>query len=286
MAGLTPSPAIATSTAKDPRNIECPPAPGGWKPAAAEPKTVWDAKTSARFAGLQQVAVNCNYDTTTGKHIEVTVTYALPTDLNPNADFYFGCGNGNTAWTSTQRKFYVASGGQWAFATFGDPLRQIDDSEARRFEGVTRELLRNTEGYGHPCVLKVTPTALTSEFTFSFATGGTKGHGTFSTRGSLTRNGSDPIVVAHVPDISVAANGSTHAIKVRIQHGIDYHVPQPTPANGKIRLAVKVIASKIASCRKGDQGTLTITDAPSVTLTVCGQTLLAGKASVHILETA
>jgi hypothetical protein len=237
-----------------------------------------------RFAGLQQVAVNCNYVRAGGKHIEVTVTYALPTDLNPNADFYFGCGNGDGAWTPVDRKVYVASRTQWAFATFNDLLGQISDGEAREFESVTRVLLRNADGYGHACSLAVKPTPLTSRFTFSFVAGGARGQGSFSTRGDLTRTGSIPVVAVHASDVAVPAAGAKDGLEVRIDRGIGYHVPLPTVASGRITLAVHVLDSKLSGCPRGATGTLTVTMAPSVTLAICGRSFLGGEATAKILE--
>ena len=153
---------LAGQPVKDPNTIACPQAPSGWTLFTGEGKTIWDGAHNDRLAGLQQLAVNCNYVTPEYRHIQVTVAYALPTDLNPRGDFYFGCSSGVTPWTAKERKFYVMSGDQWAMATFNDFLGQIDESEALAFQQVTRDLLRNAEGYAHNCELTLAPTVATT----------------------------------------------------------------------------------------------------------------------------
>jgi len=51
---------------------------------------------------------------------------------------------------------------------------------------------------------------------------------------------------------------------------------------GSVRLGVKVLASAVPGCKRGNTGTLTITTAPSVRLAVCGDTFLNGKARTTI----
>jgi hypothetical protein len=276
--------ASAGTGVKDPSGIQCPPAPAGWKLSAVEGKTIWDGAHNARLAGLQQIAVNCNYVTDEFRHIEVTVAYALPTDINPRGDFFFGCSSGVTPWNATDRTFYVMSGTQWAMATFNDFLDQLDESEARAFQQVTRKLLGNADGYAHDCQLALKPTVATTRYTFSFETPGASGGGSFSTRGQA-----DPatnvmhIVGVKAPNIPIGVSGTKKALLVAVKGGVDYRPPTPT-STAKLRLAVVVISSKLPSCRRGAPGTLTVTTAPQVRLTVCGRSFLQGKATASILQ--
>jgi hypothetical protein len=280
------SAAAATITApvKDPSTIVCPPAPSGWALSPLEGKTIWDGAHNARLAGLQQVAVNCNYVTPDYEHIQVTVAYALPTDVNPRGDFFFGCSSSVTPWTSTERKFYVTSPTQWAMATFNDLLGQLDESEALAFQQVTRQLLANADGYAHDCNLAVSSTVATTRYSFSFRTGGGRGSGSFSTRGQPdpVTNSMTILRVSH-PTVGVTTSGTANALRVRVRSGVEYRAPTHTSA-ARLRLAVVVVGSRLSYCRRGTTGILTITTAPSVRLAVCGKTFLQGKATASILQ--
>jgi len=72
-------------------------------------------------------------------------------------------------------------------------------------------------------------------------------------------------------------------VGVAVKGGVDYRPPTPT-STAKLRLAVVVISSKLPSCRRGAPGTLTVTTAPQVRLTVCGRSFLQGKATASILQ--
>lgn len=278
------APVLAGDPVKDPSTIACPSAPSGWSLSAVEGKTIWDGAHNARLAGLQQVAVNCNYVTAEFEHIEVTVSYALPTDINPRGDFFFGCSSAVTPWNANDRTFYVMSGNQWAMATFNDLLGQLDENEARAFEQVTRGLLRNAEGYAHDCKLSLTPTVATTRFTFAFDARGGKGGGSFSTRGQASPDtNSMHILRASAPNIAVRVGRTPGALTVQVKGGIDYHPPTPT-STAKLKLAVVVVGSRLSSCRRGATGTLTVTTAPSVRLAVCGRSFLQGKATASILQ--
>jgi hypothetical protein len=280
-----PAAGVAASPVKDPSGIACPPGPTGWSLSPAAGKTIWDGQHDERLAGLHQVAVNCNY-VTSGfeRHIEVTVSYALPTDPNPINDFAFGCSSGGVQWTARDRMFHVTSAKQWAMATFNDFLTQINDTEARAFQTVTRQLLANAEGYGHGCTLQVAPTTLKTEFTFDFKTAAGSGHGSFFTQGLVRRpTNSAPVVSVTAPNIALALDGTPRALVLDVTRGLSYHPTSPSSAR-KVRLAVRVVSSRLASCRSGATGTLTITAAPSVELRVCGRTLLQGRASAQILQ--
>jgi hypothetical protein len=266
---------------RDASNIVCPPGPPNW---SINEKKIWDGRHDVRLAGLQQVAVNCNYVTSNFDHIEVSVSYALPTDVNPVNDFYFGCSSGGIPWTATDRTFHVSSPDQWAIATFNDLLRQISEPEARAFQNVTRQLLKNAEGYGHACTLNVAPTQLKARFTFSFQADGGNAQGSFYAQGLVNpKTNSVPVVQATVRNFALKVNGTKSALVLAVKRGIDYHPPKPTVAR-QVRLAVQVVDSKLASCRKGATGTLTITTAPSVRLAVCGKTFLRGKATAQIAQ--
>jgi hypothetical protein len=277
--------AAANATIKDPSSIACPSSPSGWFFPAAAGKKVEDAQTDVRLHSSYQVLVTCNYFTRAGKHILVQVDYTLPTDPNPKNDFAFlGCGSGGTQWNATDRVFRLISADQWAFAGFYDSGLQLEKSDVPRFEDVARQLLHNSEGYGHSCALTVKPTPAVSNLSFVFQVSAGQAAGSFVAQAIPgSKVDAVPVVQVHVPNITlkVKTNGASHGLTIRVKRGIDYH-PATQSSNGTVRFAIEVVHSKVPSCPQGAAGRLTVSTKPSVLLDVCGQTFLRGKAEATI----
>jgi hypothetical protein len=282
---LGPAASVAASPVKDPNTIGCPAAPAGWTDppvvkTLATPQSVPQATAEEHFAtGGNLVSVNCTYHATSDKPLTVTVSYALPADVNPVNDFYWGCGNLGMKWDESYRVYRVSSLTQWASATFVDAEQFLQARDVAAFENVTRQLLQSADGYGHACDLKAKPTELKARYSFDFrlASGG-RINSVFWTEGEPSRAGILPIVQATATNaaLKVKANGKRRALTIKLTRGIDYR-PAKSPTAGRIRFSVQVVDSKVPSCPNGSTGTLTILTSPSVLLEVCKQTFLRGE---------
>jgi hypothetical protein len=275
--------ASAPAAGKDPSSIACPTAPRGWYLPATGGKKIEDSQTDIRLSPSDVVTVACDYFTRSGTYILVNVQYAMPSDPNPNSDFYYGCGSANGApWDDNQRVFRVASGDEWANASFFDPARQLTPREIAEFETVTRTLLRNAEGYGHNCSLTLKPSAATSKYSFAFAVPAGHAAGSFVAKADRT-SGSLQVVRSDVPDIrlELGPTGARQALTIRVKDGIEYR-PGTATRSGTVQFAVQVVRSSSSLCRKGAVGTLTVSTAPSVSLDVCGRNYLHGAAVTSI----
>jgi hypothetical protein len=289
-AALAPTSSNAAAPlGKDPHTIACPAASTRWfVPASSGGKEIEDGETDLHYRPSDAVTVNCNYFTRDGMHVLVSVQYALPSDPNPINDFYYGCSSSETAWNSTDRVFRLTSRDQWAVAVFYDTLLQLKDGEVGMFEAVTRRLLQNAEGYAHDCSLRVAPTAVGSTYAFTFDVPAGKAEGSFVVRADPNRDpraSTAPVVQARAPTIrlSVTSGGTTHPLAIEISHGVTYRDRHfAKPATSSVTFAIRVVGSKVPSCRKGASGTLTVSTAPSVSLRVCGQTFLHGRAKASI----
>lgn len=294
---LAPTSSVAADpVTKDPSTIACPAASPGWfVPASAGGKEVEDGQNDLHLRPSDAVTVNCNYYTSSGRHILVYVQYALPSDRNPINDFYYGCSSTVTRWNATDRVFRLTSSDQWAIAVFYDSLLQLKNSEVAMFENVTRRLLQNAEGYAHDCSLKVAPTPATSSYAFVFDVSEGRAQGSFLVQ--ATPNGDPraptvPVIQVQVPNITlnVKTDGVSHVLTIKVKHGItyhNYHAHKAVPTSkaiptSDVKFAIEVVSSKVPSCRKGATGTLTVSTAPSVLLEVCGQTFLRGHAKTDI----
>jgi hypothetical protein len=277
------APAAAKAADKDPSAIACPTAPNGWYLPANGGKKVEDSQTDVRLTPSDVVTIACNYFTRSGTYILVNLQYALPTDPNPNSDFYYGCGSANgTPWDDNQRMFRIASGNEWANASFFDPTHQLTREEIIEFETVTRSLLRNAEGYGHDCSLTLKPSTATSKYSFAFALAAGNATGSFVTKTDQT-SAAEPVIRSDVPDIKLklGTTGTPRTLTIRVRNGIEYR-PGTATRTGTVQFAVQVIRSNTSSCRKGAVGTLTVSTAPSVSLHVCGRNYLRGRAATNI----
>jgi hypothetical protein len=279
---------LAGTPIKDPSSIACPKAPSGWaRPPVtkrvATPESVPLPTAEEHLAtGGNVDTVECLYHQSV-KQVSVSVSYALQTDPNPVNDFDLGCGHGALAWTGTYRTYRVSSLTQWAIATLVDSQQFLSSHDLPAFEGVARSLLHASNGYGHTCSLAVKPSPVSSRFYFDFRIGSSNVKETFWTAGTSTKSALLPIskVMASTVDLRVATKAGTHELAFRFDRGIDFR-PQTAKTPGQARFHVIVTRSRVAGCRKGAGGTLTVSTKPSVLLTICGQTFLRGQAPQRI----
>jgi hypothetical protein len=287
LALLAPAAAKAAQPIKDPNTIACPQPPSGWTNPAEGGKTVESPQINQNIATLgasDQVEVACDYFELPRKHILVSVNYAVPDDINPQSDFYWGCSSAGTPWNTSDRVFRVMSPDQWAIAAFSDIGGYLAQTEVPKFEQVTRQLLANAEGYGHPCSLHTAPTLLASNFHYSFQVADGGGSGSFWA--AIGPRQTTATRVLRVTGVAIrlhvrTTGGARHPLTIRVERGIDY-LPAGAHVTGRVRLGIRVVASQVPTCGVGNTGTLTITTAPSVRLAVCGRTFLHGKAQTQI----
>ena len=277
----------AAQVAKDPNSIGCPNAPSGWGAPAvskivATPQSVPDVREGLdgefNAQGGNAVTVSCIYHNTSTKTVYVTVSFALPSDMNPVSDFDLGCGNGAVPWDNSNRVYRLSSPEQWALATLIDATGQLPASQVPAFEGVTHALLENAKGYGHPCSLVTKPTTVSGKVYFDILVAGANIKDTFYTS-SPNKSGVRRITqISPLTDtFQVQTSAGTHALTIQLTKGIDYRVQTGTAA-GQVRFGVVVTGSHVPSCKKGATGTLTISTKPLVSLDVCGQSFLRGPA--------
>jgi hypothetical protein len=278
--------AAPASSFKDPHGIGCPAAPEGWSIIPGDntirrpggrtvvaPGDVEGHLGDVGSRGGNGVQIGCDYFRGTQNHVTVELLYALPTDPNPNNDFYFGCGNGGQKWDESFRTFRLADTSQWAIVAFLDPARQLDRSDVSAFEGVAGRLLRNADGFAHDCTLDVQPTATISQFSFVFETpGGDMGKGLFYTSVGRPSASSWPVVSAAAHDITlhVKLRGKRYPVTVHVRRGVTY-VPETSKRKPAVRLAVVVKSSKVPACPRHSTGTLTISAQPFLRLAVCSR---------------
>jgi hypothetical protein len=282
VAALAPGTGVAAAPIKNPEAIVCPDAPGGWnalpvRKVVDTPQSVPEPDAEEHFqTGGNLVRVACTYYAATNTHVTVTVSYALPSDVNPVNDFYWGCGAGTMRWNESYRVYRVPSVTQWANATLIDAGGFLPARDVPAFRTVTDRLLENAEGYGHACKLLTRPTAVALKYTFDIKAAGGNLKSQFLAE-EAAKNGVHPIVQSTVTTarVRVTADGKSRPLTIRLARGLDFR-PATARSAGQVRYAVKVVSSKVPSCRGGAAGTLTITTRPSVLLAVCGQRFLRG----------
>ncbi len=271
-----------TVETKDPSTIACPAAPSGWAVPPASGKAVLSPMAPSvegeRYGG-NAVVIICDYFATngSGKHILASVVYALPTDINPVADFYFGCSSGGTTWTDRDRVYRVMSPDRWAIAAFTDFLGLLDDTTVPAFQNVTRQLLASTAGYAHTCDLKVQETPINSAFSYTFGSSFGNGGGTFESAGSVLKTGWVPVVSTSDATLLLTLNKRIFTLEVK--HGWRFYPGRPSQ-QPKLSLAVRVTDSEIRSCGIGNTGTLILTQT-TLQLRICNQRLSPKKASAR-----
>jgi hypothetical protein len=129
----------------------CPHAPSGWKAPASTPQ--WPA---SQWPNGVVANVNCAYvNAASGKQIMVTAEYATRADVNPVANFFFGCGvTGSVQWSAAGRRYQLTSSDRWLYASFSDPARVLTMNGVGLFEQVTRALLLRSEPFAHRCLVR------------------------------------------------------------------------------------------------------------------------------------
>ncbi len=154
------------------------------------------------------------------------------------------------------------------------------------FEGATRKLLANANGYGQACGLSPTPTAVLSRFYFDILVAGTNLKETFWTSGPANKSGLLSIskVSSSVTPLRVKTTTGMRPLTIEFAKGIDYR-PVAAKTIGQARFQVQVVSSGVKGCAKGKTGTLTISTQPAVSLAICGQTFLQGEAPARIAFT-
>jgi hypothetical protein len=301
LAGAALCGVVATSAAAARRANPCPAAPRGWVAAASNP-TIFGP---AQQPGQEHVMVSCDYTQGPRNAVSVVAEYALPTDLNPLSDFYYGCNaRRQQAWTSDGRTFFAASGTRWSYVEFSDPGRQLPDAAEGAFETVARALLKHVSGSAHLCKINTaTPTVVHHLYLFGFefllSTHKLKAFG-----GIATQSKSNPLipegsfsavseanatvlakvtsVKAPVFTVQIIDGGKRHALRLRIGDGIDFLQRPPLQ---RLRLRLQVVGSNYSRCAKGATGTLTIkrsmlVSAPNAPATIrvrlCGSVFAQG----------
>ena len=268
----------------DPNTIACPSAPDGWKAlpvrkTIATPQSVPEAAAEEHMAtGGNLVTVSCTYYASPVRQVTARVSYALPTDINPVNDFYWGCGTGDQPWDTSYRVYRVPSSSQWALGMFDDIAGYMPDNQAPKFESVAKELLQNANGYAHPCKNATTPTALTSRFSFDIYVAGANIKSMFWTDDAKAKNGVAPITQSDqtTSPFQVPLGGKTVPLTIELVKGIDFK-SSTAHTNDTVRYAVKVVSTKVPQCSRGATGTLTISSRPFVSLNVCGRSFLQSQ---------
>src|SRR5437870_4589139 len=151
--------------------IGCPAAPAGWvnPPESQGGRTVLTPLTPLTSGddpivlfGAPIVQINCVYEASGGKYLQVSVRYALPIDLNPWNDFDIGCtvlhhpenvATAAHAWSDRGRIYRVVGAKTWSLATFIDDLRELGGSDVPRFESMTDTMLAGAQRFAHNCQL-------------------------------------------------------------------------------------------------------------------------------------
>ena len=271
-------------TIKDPSALKCPPAPNKWATPRTGGTMLQDSQTTPRLGPSYQVILQCRYVDRHERFILIELSYTMPTDPNPNADFDLGCDAGNTAWNNKDRVFRVASSDQWAIASFYDPNRELDAVGEHKFEQITRTLLQSAQGYAHGCSLRVEPSTVVSHYSFTFQAAAGRAAGSFWIKGvpNSTTN-AIPIVRVQAPKIIlfVQSKAVRYKLTLRITQGIDYRHAKHGFGEST-RFGLKVISSKLPACQPGANGVLTVSTKPALSLDVCGRTFLRGHARTTI----
>jgi hypothetical protein len=303
LAGAALCSAVPTSAAAaaSRRANPCPAAPRGWVAAASNP-TVFGP---AQQPGQEHVMVSCDYTQAPRNAVSVVAEYALPTDLNPLSDFYYGCNaRRKQTWTSDGRTFFAASGTRWSYVEFSDPGRQLPDAAEGAFETVARALLKHVSRNAHACKINtVTPTVVHHLYLFGFefllsshelkAFGGipaqSKSNPLIPDASFSAVSDANATVLARVTSVKapmftvqILDGGKRHALRLRINRGIDFLQRPPLQ---RLRLRLQVVGSNYSRCAKGATGTLTIkrsmlVNAPNAPATIrvrlCGSVFAQG----------
>jgi hypothetical protein len=267
-------PFCGSASARLAKSLVCPEAPAGWTASPQNPVLYGPAENP----GQNAQEVQCSY-IKAGKVMVVTADFALPTDQDPYADFDYGCSyGGDQAWTANGRTYIVTSKHQWGYAELVDYNHVLSGGEVGVFEGLTRELLADSEGFGHGCSLDTKrPVSAEELFLFSFEWstlgpnytefGGVSSaspgnplipEGSFTTVSTATGSSLlEKVIRIHAPAIAltIVQRGHERTVTIKIVRGVDYATNSTTD---RLRMRVQVVASDDAACPQGSRGTLTL----------------------------
>jgi hypothetical protein len=285
----------------------CPAAPPGWgefatNPILVGPTSIMGAHTETLEPGSTQEVVNCDYYNTNKSHIRVTGDLALPIDLNPINDFYYGCGtrldSHDVAWDSVNRTMLIQSKTAWAFAIVTDPYHAFENADVTDFKQVATDLLKSISGKAHSCALDTrhpteAPASWGFDFELSITTGsngvfdafggiGTSGPsrlplGSFVTTGGPDARNHYKVKSINLPDVdlTVVQHGVSRHLTLKFTKAIRFYYKAPKAA---FVVGVKVAGSHVPGCPNGSTGKLAATSilsnslvgAKTLTLTLCG----------------
>lgn len=268
------APFCGPASARLAKSLDCPGAPAGWTASPQNPVLYGPAENP----GQNAQEVQCSY-IKAGKVMVVTADFALPTDQDPYADFDYGCSyGGDQAWTASGRTYIVTSKHQWGYAELVDYEHVLSAGEVGIFERLTRELLADSEGFGHSCSLETKrPVSAQELFLFSFEWstlgpnytefGGVSSaspgnplipEGSFTTVSSATGSSLlEKVIRIHAPAIPLTIVSQDHerTVTIKIVQGIDYAT---SSTSDRLRMRVQVVGSDDASCPRGSRGTMTL----------------------------
>jgi hypothetical protein len=291
--------------------IKCPAAPPGWfNPSESEggrniltPLTaVQQTDDPTVLVGAPVVQVDCNYRTTDGRDLQVSVRYALPIDLNPWNDFYIGCtvtGHPEVssisahAWNDRDRTYRIVGAKSWSLATFIDDLKGLGKDDESRFEAVTKAMFAAAQPLAHNCKLPGNggPVNVKSIWIFSFdvqtsrasVTSSATSNGSFITTAGPNGNTVGAISGLAAADfhLKVTSKGKTRWLAIHVGSPIEFRHGY----GSLLRTHVEVTSSTDSQCRKGSPGTLLVSledlTPPRVALQVCGHTYLDGEGRIR-----
>ena len=286
-----------TAVAARADSFACPSAPSGWTSASGGAQ-FWGPDQNP---GADTERITCSYLNAKGQGIGIVVNFALPTDLNPVDDFYYGCsGLGAVPWSDTQRIYQLTSATHWLDANFSDPYQLTTGNQVTQFEAMTRVMLSTAQPLAHACAVKVAPTPALAGwlFDFEFALSGKSGFafggigthvpaqgkiagvssyaipdGSFQTKGPAQHPQVATLSAPVVP-ITVVTGSTKHTVTIKLLGATRFSFTEIRAgqlAVAALLLRVQVIHSTLTTCPVGSQGSLTLSTIPaSVRLKLCG----------------
>jgi hypothetical protein len=289
---LGPAPGLAAASDDV---YTCPAAPQGWaqfatNPILTGPTSIMGDHTATLEPGSTQEVVNCDYFNANKSHVRVTGDIALPIDLNPINDFYYGCGSRldshDVKWDSVNRTMLIQSRTSWAFAIVTDPFHAFENSDVIDFQKVATQLLQSISGKAHTCALDtVNPTEAPASWGFDFelsiTTGsngvfdafggiGTSGParlplGSFVTEGGPDAKNHYKVTSISLPDVdlTVVQHGASRHLTLKFTKAVRFYYKAPLAA---FVVGVKVANSHVPGCPNGSTGTLGATSVFSSTI--------------------
>jgi len=285
--------------------VACPDPPSGWRPDVANPSIYGPVQNP----GQNHEAITCTY-LRQRDSIQVTAEVALPSDLNPLDDFYYGCGSRHETWGAATRLYLVESRKSWSYAEFADPDREVPAGDVTAFETATRSLLQNVQPLAHECRINTTtPTTVRQVYLFAFelllkapdfdAFGGISSasagnsqipSASFTTVAGIAATTTFRVVSVAAPrtTLTITDSRGTHTVLLDFDPGVSFSHRPPTEV---LRLNVRIARSDYAGCHVGSTGTVVLlsglqsSTSSRVELNICGSTFRRGseRATVEIV---